>query len=120
MAATLPDPTRADHWWCADCGRWVQVDDRDLCVTCADEHALVRLLDMVLETDQVAYRLEEAHWGAWERLTSQPAGSTNDVHEPCYHAETQVALSSWLSSREQQRYTTSDVHQAGGGWGRSF
>lgn len=121
MATTaFPDQTPADHWWCADCGQWGQVDDADLCPGCGDEHGLVRLLDMVLETDQLAYRLEEAHWKAWDRLTRLPELRRTDLRERLYHGETQVALRTWLSWREQHRHTISDVHLAGGGWGRSF
>ena len=118
LAARFPDSTPADHWWCADCGQWGLVDDADLCPVCADEHGLARLVDLVLETDQLAYRLEEAHWRSWHRLTADRDVAIVDTGEAVYHAESQLALSAWLACREQQRYSIGDLHLAGGGWGR--
>ena len=116
--ALLPDPTPRDHWWCADCGQWGRVYDLDLCPACVDEHGLVRLLDMVLDTDQLAYRLQEDHWRSWDRLSDADRHETVDVAEVIYHGEANVALTTWLSAREQHRYTVTDLHLAGGGTGR--
>jgi hypothetical protein len=117
--ALLPDPTPSDHWWCADCGQWSRVD-ADLCPACADQYGLVLLVDMVLETDQLAYRLQEDHWRSWDRLSDADRNTTGDVAEVIYHGEAQDALTTWLSRREQQRYTTGDLHLAGGGARRCF
>lgn len=115
--ASFPDRVPADHWWCAGCGQWGRVDDVDLCRLCADEQGLAGLVDLVLDTDQLAYRLEEAHWRARGLLSIGTAVASGDAG---YHAEAQLALGSWLRWREEQRYTVSDLHAAGGGWGRRF
>jgi hypothetical protein len=113
MGAATHDATPADHWWCADCARWGRVDDADLCAICAEEHGLVRLLDMVLETDQLAYQLEQLHWRAWDQLTDGGGVDTGDLAERIYHGEAEAALSQWLHGRERERYTIHDLYLAG-------
>ena len=121
MRAPFSDPHLADHWWCSDCGHFDRVDDRDLCIPCAEQHDLARLLDMVLTTDELAYRLEEAHWNAWHTLTEGPDWqATTDRVEREYHIEAEVCLSRWLVFRERQTYTVSDLYLSGYDPARSF
>ena len=116
-----PDSTTADSWWCADCHQFAPVDPyTDLCGPCSEQQALVRLLDMVLETDQLAYDLQEKHWRAWRTVTDGDGTDTSDEAERIYHGEAEAALTTWLYARERQRYTVADLRPAGYAAGKAL
>ena len=116
-----PDSTTADSWWCADCRQFGPVDAyTDLCGPCSEQQALVRLLDMVLETDQLAYDLQEKHWRAWRTLTHAAEAEAGDEAERIYHGEAEAALTAWLYARERERYTVADLRLAGYAAGKAL
>lgn len=98
-----------DQWTCAECKRWTQVNDVDLCATCAMQIGLALLVDLVLVTNAEATATANRHG----RHLAALSGRQDHDPERAYHRDAYFALWRWTESRSAQRHDLADLIAAG-------